>query len=170
MFKKKFALRPARQNANWFYRGGLLGISLLLLGTGGCQTTPPFPQADLSEPGWKVHQGQAVWRARHNAAEIAGEILLAADDRGRTFVQFTKTPFPFVIAQTMTNAWQIESPTQDRRYSGHGTPPGRVIWFQLPAAGAGLGLPKPWSWKNSETGWRLENHSTGESLEGYFTQ
>jgi hypothetical protein len=136
----------------------------------GCRTAPPFPQVDLAQSCWTVHQGQAIWRAKKAAPEIAGEILFAADQKGRTFVQFTKTPFPFVIAQTTTNAWQIESPTQGRRYTGHGNPPARVIWFQLPHAYYDSGLSDKWLWQKSATGWRLENRSTGERLEGYFTQ
>src|SRR4051794_7047631 len=116
MFKKKLALR-AQSNANRHRQFVLLAHLLLVFGTLGCRTAPPFPPADLTEAGWTVHQGQAIWRAKRTKPEIAGEILSAANRDGRTFVQFTKTPFPFVIAQTTTNAWQIESPTQGRRYS-----------------------------------------------------
>ena len=89
---------------------------------------------------------------------------------GRAFVQFTKTPFPFVIAQVTTNVWQIESPTQNRTYSGHGSPPDRVIWFQPPRAMAGKSLPKRWHWKNDGANWTLENPSSGERLNGYFNE
>jgi hypothetical protein len=123
---------------------------------------------DLAEPGWTVRRGEAVWRAKRNAPEIAGEILLATNRDGRTFVQFTKTPFPFVVARSTTNAWQIESPAQNRRYSGGGAPPARLIWLQLPRALADSALPEDWSWQSSSNSWRLANLSNGESLEGYF--
>jgi hypothetical protein len=142
----------------------------LLLASTGCRSLPPLPKVNLSGPGWEIHQGQAVWRSRRGAPEIAGEILLATNASGRSFLQFTKTPFPFVIAQTTTNSWQIESPAQNRRFAGPGKPPDRIIWFQLPRALSGVPPTAHWSWHNSETGWKLENRSTGESLEGYFTQ
>lgn len=169
MFKKNFALQPSR-NANRCLRVALLAPLLLVAGLLGCRTAPPFPKADLAQPGWTVHQGQAIWRAKRSAPEIAGEILLATNADGRTFVQFSKTPFPFVIAQTTTNAWQIESPTQGRRYSGYGNPPARVIWFQLPRACSDSTLANNWAWHESVSGWHLEQRNTGERLEGYFTQ
>ncbi len=144
-------------------------FSILIFST-GCRTAAPLPKADLSAPGWKTFQGQAIWRAKKDAPEIVGEILLATNTNGRAFVQFTKTPFPFVIAQTTTNAWQIESPTQNRSYSGHGSPPDRVIWFQLPRALANQPLPKRWRWKNDGANWQLENPSSGERLNGYFNE
>src|SRR6266513_1380446 len=76
----------------------------ILLGI-GCRSLPPLPPANLSEPGWIVREGQAVWRPKKGAPEIAGEIMVATQNNGRTFVQFTKTPFPFVIARTETNSW-----------------------------------------------------------------
>jgi hypothetical protein len=145
-------------------------LAFILFTLTGCRSLPPLPKANLSESGWTILEGQAVWRAKKDAPEIAGEILLATNGNSRAFVQFSKTPFPIVIAQTTTNAWQIEAPAQSRRYARSGPPPARVLWLQLPRAFTGLPLPKKWSWKNSAEGWRLENISTGESLEGYFTQ
>src|SRR3989442_1149973 len=102
-------------------------FSLFCLGLGlaGCRAVPLLPSVDLAAPGWTVREGQAVWRARREAPEIAGEILMAANPDGRALVQFTKTPFPFVIARTAMDAWQIEMPTQNKRYSGRGQPPAR---------------------------------------------
>jgi hypothetical protein len=108
--------------------------SLLLIALSGCGTLPRLAAVNLGEPGWARWEGQAVWRAKRAAPEIAGEILVATHSDGRTFVQFTKTPFPLVVAQSTTNAWQIESPGQNKRYSGRGQPPQRLIWFQLAAA------------------------------------
>ena len=131
-----------------------------------------MPPADLSSPEWTVLQGQAVWRANRHAPEIAGEILVATNTAAHTLVQFTKTPFPFVVARSTPDTWQIEVPTKNRRYSRHGQPPDRIFWFQLLRAISGAPLSKNFTWKNatlgSEQGWRLENNSTGESLEGFF--
>src|SRR5205823_11461642 len=100
-----------------------------------------------SEPGWRVREGQAVWRVKRAAPEIAGEVLLATCADGRSFVQFTKTPFPFLIGQTTTNTWQAELPTQNRRYSGRGKPPKRLIWLYLPRLLSGAPASKGWSWE-----------------------
>lgn len=135
----------------------------------GCRTTPMRP-VDLKEPGWTVHEGQAVWKRDRNATELAGEVIAATRSDGSGFVQFTKTPFPMIIAQTTPNHWQIEIPTQNRRFSGPGSPPKRLIWAYLPALILGRPAPKGWSWSwLPDNGWRLENSRTGETLQGYFS-
>jgi hypothetical protein len=143
---------------------GVFGVMLLLA---GCSTMP-LPPADLSEPGWTVQQGQAVWRQKKESPEIAGELLLATNHNGRTFLQFTKTPFPFVIAQTTSESWQLEIPTQDKKYSHRGNPPKRVIWFHLAPALNGIALEKPWLFEKKAENWRLENTKTGEMIEGFL--
>jgi len=133
-----------------------------------CQTAP-FPPTNLTQPGWKIQQGQAVWRAKKGAPEIAGELLLATNPDGRTAVQFTKTPFPFVIAQTTPHSWQLEIPAQNKKYSYRGKPPARISWFHLPAALKGDALPNPWFFsKPRNENWRLENRKTGETIEGFL--
>ena len=89
---------------------------------------------------------------------------------GEAFVQFTKTPFPVVIAQRTRAQWQIQAPAQNQTYVGPGNPPGRVIWFRLAEALAGDSLPQPWSWRGDQNGWTLENRTSGESLSGYFRE
>jgi hypothetical protein len=134
-----------------------------------CSFIPPLPAANLAEPDWCVREGQAVWRMKWDAPEIAGETLLATRGDGRAVVQFTKTPFPFLIGQTTTNRWQAELPTQNRRYTGHGNPPKRLIWLYLPRVLAGAPPPKGWQWHDLGEGrWRLENPKTGEMVEGYL--
>ena len=161
MFKKKFT--PKTGPIGW------VPVLLLLAFLSACRTAPLSP-VNLSGPGWIVRQGQAVWQPKRSAPEIAGEVLVAIDaGGGRAFIQFTKTPFPLVIAQTTTNVWQIEAPAENRRFSGRGSPPARILWFHLPRAISGSPLPKDWVWRNSGNTWQLENLSTGESLEGYFT-
>jgi len=163
---------PIRRSALQYRRPRLNAASIIsivfLLTLTACRTIGPLPQVNLSEPGWTVLQGQASWRSKLDAPEISGELLLAQKSNGQTFVQFTKTPFPFVIAQSTTNAWQMEIPVEDKSYRAPGQPPARVIWFQLPRAVSGAPLAKNWSWRDSTNGWRLENISTGELLEGYF--
>jgi hypothetical protein len=176
MFKKNFISRPGWQagaaHAGRDFckaaRAGLLLLALVFLPA--CHTVPPLPAVDVSGPGWKVREGQAVWKPKKNAPEIAGELLVATNPDGRTFVQFTKTPIPFVVAQTTTNSWQIHFVPNNKTYSGHGRPPSQISWLHLVPSLAGVKLPKFWHWKQLENGnWRLENHYTGESLEGYLS-
>jgi hypothetical protein len=150
------------------YFSGALGL-LPLITLCGCLTMQPLPKADLSQPGWTIRQGQAVWKPGKKSPEIAGELILATRPDGSTFAQFTKTPFPFIIAQTTTNGWQIEIPPQNRRYSSSGKPPARIVWFQLANALTGKPLAKGWTWHTSDSNWDLKNVS-GESLEGFFAQ
>src|SRR5439155_15039375 len=74
----------------------LFSCFLLALCVPACRMLPPLPSVNLAEPGWTVHEGQAIWRPKRDAPEIAGEILVATHQDGRALVQFTKTPFPFV--------------------------------------------------------------------------
>lgn len=142
---------------------------LLLFFQPGCQTIPTLPPVNLSEPGWTVSQGQAVWRTKKDAPEIAGELILATNPDGRSFLQFTKTPLPFVVAQLTANSWQIHFVPENKTYSGRGAPPKQLMWLYLPRCLAGSPPPKSWSWNRLENnGWRLENPATGESLEGYL--
>src|SRR5437762_2550749 len=107
----------------------LCGALLLLT---ACRTLTLLPPADLAEPGWHVQQGQAVWRPRPDAPELAGDLLVATNLDGRTLVQFTKTPLPFVVAQATSNTWQIQWVPQNKIFSGHGQPPRRLTWLYLP--------------------------------------
>ena len=159
----------------FFTEGGLFRGSkvfpwmlLWILFCVGCRSLPPLAPVNLSDAGWTEREGQAVWRPKKDAPEIAGEIMVAMRDNGRAFVQFTKTPFPFVIARKETNSWQLELPMQKKRYAAPGRPPKRIIWFHLASALTSQPLTKPWSWQEKTDGWRLENKATGEILEGYF--
>jgi hypothetical protein len=125
---------------------------------------------NLQQPGWRVREGQVVWKRNETAPEIAGDVLVATRADGRSFVQFTKTPFPMIIAQTTTNRWQIDIPMENKRYSGPGSPPKRLIWAYLPRLLAGDAPPKGWSWTRlPDNGLQLNNSQTGEMLQGYFS-
>jgi hypothetical protein len=100
--------------------------------------------------------------------EIAGDILLATQPDGTSFVQFSKTPFTLVTARATEQQWEIDFPPQRKHYSAPGKPPTRLIWLYLASAVAGSPLPKNFSWHHDQTGWRLTNTSNGESLEGFF--
>src|SRR5512135_1163934 len=121
--------RPAAstpQKASWLCRAVLAGASILVFG--GCATVgTKLPPADLKKPGWTVHQGQAVWRMQHGSREVAGDILIATRSDGEAFIQFSKTPFPLVIAQENAHQWQADIPPQNKHYAGRGKPPKRLI-------------------------------------------
>ncbi len=173
MFKKSirnFKPNAANKQVGQHHRLILFIFFLLIFSQPGCQTIPALPSVNLGEPGWTVRQGQAVWRTRKDAPEIAGELIVAENPDGRSFLQFTKTPLPFVVAQTTANSWQIQFVPENRTFSGRGKPPSRLIWLYLPRCLAGGQPPRSWTWQKLENdGWRLENRITGESLEGYLT-
>lgn len=142
---------------------------LLLLGLSACRTVPPLPGINLAEPGWTIHQGQAVWCPHRGTSGVAADVLLATNPDGRVFLRFAKTPLPLAVAQKTSLAWQLEFPLRHKRYAGRGAPPDRLIWFILPVALSGAPPPPPWSWHRPGSGnWRLVNPRTGESLEGFF--
>jgi len=69
-------------------------FALLLILGAGCRTANPLPPADFSAPGWRVQQGQAVWKPSASRPELAGDLLLATNVNGNMFIQFSKMPFP----------------------------------------------------------------------------
>ena len=147
-----------------------LSVLFALCWLSACRTTPLLPAVNLGEPGWRLRQGQAVWRSKRDAPEIAGELLLAAHPDGRSFLQFTKTPLPFVVAQTTTNAWQIEFVAENKTFCGSGRPPSRLGWLHLARCLTGRVPPANWRWKQLDEGrWRLENNLSGERMEGFLT-
>jgi hypothetical protein len=139
----------------------------------GCQSLPPQPPMDLSEPGWTIRQGQAVWRAKRGAEGVAGDLLVAMHWNGRNVVQFTKPPMPLVAAQSDTNSWQVQFLAQKKTCSGRGQPPERVLWLQLPISLATFVASRPetdWSITRDRGGaWQFTNEVTGESLDGFLT-
>jgi hypothetical protein len=135
----------------------------------GCQTATQslFTAAG---PGWRVQQGQALWRPQRGLPEFGGDLVLASDDAGRCLIQFDKMPLSIVSAQTTSTNWLIKFPQQQMIFSGRGPGPARFGWLYLPAALAGKPLPKQLHFENkSDGGWRLENSRTGETLEGFLS-
>jgi hypothetical protein len=158
-------LSGLRRRRLWEF--ALTGTLLLL--TGCSALVKKLPPANLQEPGWTLHEGQAVWRLEHGSREFAGEVLVATRTNGLAFVQFTKNPFPLVVAQLNAHQWQVEFPPQNRHYAGRGKPPKRLIWLYLPRGLAHEPLPEGWTWQQDASNWKLVNGKTGESLEGFFS-
>ena len=143
--------------------------TLLLFFCAGCRTSQPLPPADFFAPGWHVQQGQAVWKPSSTRPELAGDLLLATNANGNFFIQFSKMPFPLTTAQVSGDQWQIEFGADKFSWHGHGTPPGRFVWFQLPNALRDAKLSGNCRFTHVEpNSWRLENLRTGENLEGEF--
>jgi hypothetical protein len=137
----------------------------------GCRTAPSLPPADFSAPGWRIQQGQAIWKPSSNRSELAGDLLFATNVNGNFFVQFSKIPFPLASAQISGDQWQIEFGADKFSRSGHGTPPNRFAWFQLPRAFLGVNVDGNWKFTRVvNNSWHLENPRTGETLEGEFFQ
>jgi len=141
---------------------------LALLFATGCRSLPPIPPADLTAPGWTVHQGQAVWKPNQFRPELAGELMLATNTNGDCLVEFTKTPFALASARQDSDRWRIEFGGGRHAWQGHGTPPRLFSWFELPRALAGEKLDRSWRFTQSNGTWRLENRRNGEWLEGAF--
>jgi hypothetical protein len=141
---------------------------LLLAGStwigSGCRSHP-LPPIDLKQGGWTLRQGEAVWRPKKDLPEIAGELLIAYSNDG-SFVQFTKNPFPMVLAQTRSNRWELQFPLEQKRITHGGGPPRRILWFQLPRLLLENKPVKGWTLEQSAEHWRVANETTGESLEG----
>ncbi len=144
-------------------------LLVLLASLAACRTGPILQSPNIDAKSWTIRRGQAVWQRDRKAPPIAGELLVATNPDGQFLVQFTKTPFPTVIAQAAPTQWQVQFFPQGWTFSGRGEPPGKWVWFQLPRALAGAKRTLDWSFHaQAKDAWRLENLRTGESLEGYL--
>lgn len=83
-------------------------------------------------------------------------------------LELSKPPFVIATAQTGPTGWQLAFPSQGRLYAYAGTPPTRLIWFQLIQVLRGDPAGKGWVWSTNQAGWRLEQKSTGATLEGFL--
>jgi hypothetical protein len=135
----------------------------------GCQTSTQS-LFNAAGPGWRVQQGQALWRPQRGLPEFGGDLVLASDDAGRCLIQFDKTPMAILSAQTTSNRWLIKFPPQQMSFSGRGPGPTRFSWLYLHPALAGEILPPALHFESKpDGGWRLENSRTGETLEGFLS-
>ena len=149
-----------------------LRILLCMLGAivfVGCKTVS-FPPVSLDAAGWTTITGQAIWKPNFAAPELAGEVLIATNSNGQTFIQFTKTPFPFVVAQRNTTGWQLEIPAQNKKYAAPGRPPARLIWLHIPTALSSGAVPDGWKLNRSAFNhWTFAQRNSGETVELVLT-
>ncbi len=141
---------------------------LLAAGLTACQAPSP-PRFDTNAPGWRIRQGQAVWRPAARADDIAGELVVAQHPDGRAFVEFAKPPVTLASAAQQPRTWQFALPLQRRAGHGRNPPPPTVLWFQLLNFLRGAPPADDWQGENFADGrWRLGNRRTGERLEGWL--
>ena len=139
------------------------------LGLLGCASGPPLAPVDLTAPGWRMREGQAIWKPGADAPELVGDIVLATYSTG-SYVRFSKT-LPIVNARWEGDRWEAEFPPQNKRYSGGGNPPKRIAWFNLLKGMEGRELPEDWIFSEGADGSALlVNHKTGERLEVHFSK
>jgi hypothetical protein len=152
----------------------IYGFTLFALGflsCLSCRTAASLPPADFSSPGWRVRQGQAVWKPSKSRPELAGDLLLAVNTNGNFVIQFSKTPFALASAQMADGRWQIEFGAGRHSWRGQGPPPKRFLWFQLTRVLDASPADAPWKLTGRpDHSWRLENADTGECLEGQLFQ
>jgi hypothetical protein len=127
-----------------------------------------WPSFDLSQPGWRVWNGQAVWQPGKSLPELAGDVMVAVNTNGSAFVQFSKT-LPFATARLDGRRWQIEFPAGNRLYSGRYPLPAHFAWLQLPALVEGMPASKAWTEQGRLNQWQIANHRAGETLRGYLS-
>ena len=153
--------------------GPALGLVLLtaVMLSAGCRTAGKAPLFTATGPGWRVQEGQALWKPGRQFPELGGELVMASHEDGRCVVQFAKTPLPLVMAQTTRTNWRIEFPPRRMSFGGRQPPPVRFAWLYLAAALSGDPLPSALRFQRKpDGGWRLENTRSGESVEGFLGQ
>ena len=144
----------------------LLGVAML---SAGCRTAGKKPLFTVSGPGWRVQEGQALWRPGRQFPELGGELVVASHADGCCTIEFAKSPLPLVLAQTTRTNWLVEFPPRRMSFSGRWPPPTRFAWLYLPAALAGDSLPSGFRFQRKpDGGWRLENTHSGETVEGFL--
>jgi hypothetical protein len=146
-----------------------LALLAVLTVSAGCRTASEAPLFTATGPGWRVREGQALWRPGRQFPELGGELVVASHEDGRCVIQFAKTPLPLVLAQTTRTNWLIQFPPRRKSFAGRQPPPVRFAWLYLGAALAGDSLPAALRFERKPGGgWRLENTRSGETVEGYL--
>lgn len=146
------------------YRAALAGL-LLMAVLAGCVTVNSLPEVDLSAAGWKVYNGQALWKPGANKPTLAGDLIAARHVNGDVLINFSKPPFPIFTARTAGNLWQLEFIERGRSYAGRGIPPQRFVWFLVPDLLEGAAAPGGWEMPERSAGrLSLKNRKTGEEI------
>ena len=127
-----------------------------------------LPPVDTSSPGWTVRQGQALWRTESEKAEVAGDVVLSSHPQAGSFIQFSKT-LPILSARIAPEGWEFQTIPQNKRYSGRGNPPRRIVWLQLLRVLEGAEISDRWTVAKPSADYvLLEDLHSGERLEVRF--
>jgi len=131
-----------------------------------CVTIPEPPEIDLDSFGWRIRVGQALWTpAEGGIKPIAGDIILARHNTGDAWIDFSKSSLPVFIAQTADGYWWIELVSKAKRWSGHGKPPAKFIWFTV--VDAVFQGQDSEHWETERRGaleWIITHRNTNESI------
>lgn len=149
--------------ASCLFAGALLLVN-------GCSTIAhrDLPPLDTSAPGWKISQGQALWKPEEGKPEIAGDVVVSTHPQAGSYVQFSKT-LPILSARLAAEGWEFQTIPENKRYSGGGKPPKRIVWLQLLRVLEGRAISDQWIVAHpSDLFIALENPHTGERLEVRF--
>ena len=152
------AARAPRFAARWC-------ACLAMLALCACAGTAHWPKVDLTESGWRVWTGQALWTPAGDRPPIAGEVILARRAGDEIFVSFSKPPLPIFTARTLAGQWRIDMLEGGQSHSGRGEPPQRFVWLDLPGLLEG-GIPRG-NWTIVESAaeeWSIRNPETGEAI------
>jgi hypothetical protein len=126
-------------------RGNARGPALVTL-SAGCRTGRPC-RPPISPPGWRVQQGQAVWKRQHRPELPENSFGYQPSGFLR---QFSKPPSRWRPRRS-DGEWQIEFGSGNVARCGQ--PPTRFAWFQLPESLAG----EREEFRPVADSWRLEN-------------
>ncbi len=134
----------------------------------GCAAVD-MPPVDLSDPQWRVHRGQALWKPPSHRLQITGDLVVAENSRGDVWVSLTKSLLPIFTARTWRGTWSINFVQRGETHRGRGKPPvQRFIWFYLPKIFDGASPPSPWRVTKRADEMVLENDRTGEKINAVF--
>jgi hypothetical protein len=116
-------------------------ISLLHLPSFSLGAAPPAFQPVIQYP-LGGFQGQAVWGRAYTPRAAKFGCKRANGQAWRS----SKNPFPIMELHRSPAGWQLLVSFENRRFSGRGTPPERLILWQLLRAISSEPLGKDWSW------------------------
>jgi hypothetical protein len=153
---------------SWRFSQFIVALTSFLLV--GCAALPQkkLQPLDTSAPGWTVRQGQALWKPGEDKPEIAGDVVVSLHPTAGSYVQFSKT-LPILSARLTPEGWEFHTIPEDKRYSGGGNPPRRIVWLQMLRVLEGREISDRWTVAHpSDLYISLEDPFSGERLEIRF--
>lgn len=141
----------------------------------GCGTLVPLQTMNRGEEGWKLQQGQGIWKGENAADELVIGFALATHPDGRAQLQVFKEILLLATVQIGSSHWVVDEPLRKRRVSGRVVdgealrPPTREAWLQLVLGLSGSTIDGAWKLERNGTERVLfQNSATGERMELFF--